>query len=154
MSTGYNMAFDLRQINEHKKHILQMEKEHPNWEPELFHTSKFMSTGRLEGGGVGGFKPAHQFTATLGSFAPGPRSTGFNNQSVYNNFYKESQKGYKSSGNQDIPWYSENELVKINKRPMATPNFNKPQTNNTTKNFKGKPHIFKSILDVMDGEGC
>jgi hypothetical protein len=125
---GYPYSLDI------KKRVIEMEKKNPYWEPTLYRGSG------LSGGKGGG---------------SGRASVGFNDLTVYSDYYKKVPKGYKSSGNAGKTWYSDADLRNINAKGFPYRNFSKREYKNAVDTRKPEDvplSVYDSIKDAVEND--
>lgn len=135
MSLGYNLSYDYDYLNRIRKQVMDMEKANPYWEPKT-ESEKRQMTGR-------GYPPV----------GAERRTVGFNNYSTFNNYYKETPKAYKSSGNDGYYYFHQNELDNLNKMNMPKINYEKNDYDNANKPIKRSDvKINEGIFEMADNK--
>jgi hypothetical protein len=109
-----------------------MEKANPYWQPILNNKK-----GLLKGGADA-------------SVQSGRKSVGFNDYLKFQNFYEQTPKAYKSSGNYNPVYLNANELRKLNKENFPALNYDKNDYNNSGKNMdRSEVKVNESIKKVV-----
>jgi hypothetical protein len=144
MSSGYNLSMKYPYLDEQRRKVMEMERKHQYWQPQLHPVNRFS----LQGGKA----PSVGSVSQNPTVSSGRRAVGFKDLTTYSDLYKKVPQTYKSSGNDGHQYFMRHELSNINKAGLPYKNYGRRKYNNAADGFTGDPEVFESVKKVFEDD--